>query len=179
METVTREEDGAGPAVAAPPNQGPELLLPIIGTAFAVYYLFTIVDLPLEARIGGYMSAGGVIILSLAIVTRTVLRALRGQAVLSLAPLFLPVSLSVTRGILLVLLFGFVLQFETLGLTATVFLFLLFAQPLVGGRSIPQIVAIATITAAVAYFGFIVFLPTQFPEGLLESFLNGWFSNGH
>jgi hypothetical protein len=154
---------------------GGDLVLPAIGTAFALYYLYTIIGLPFVAQVNGLFDVSMVILLSLALVARTLLRARTGGASLSIMPLFEPIDANFRRAALLLLLVGFWLVFPIFGFTLTTASFLVLALFVVGERSITKILTTAVVASLVGYCMFFLLLPTQFPKGPFENLIDRLF----
>jgi hypothetical protein len=157
------------------PRVGADFLLPIAGVLFAAYYLYTIRDLPWEARVTGIFVCYGVFILSAIFFVRSLAQLGAGRAAFSLRALVEPLEYNSRRLALLGLVIAFPLVMPYAGLTLTVLLFMAAALVLLGPRSWKQVATISILLAAVNYLLFIVLLRTRFPRGPIEWLLAGVF----
>lgn len=154
---------------------GGDLILPLAGLIFTIYYFVTIWDLTWEAKINGFF-VGSVLILLIAIfLVRTALRLRRRQVTLGLGSLLWPLDVQARRVALLALSIAFILSIEWLGFTLATWLFLLTSLYALGVRDRLRLIGLPLAWAVAGYLLFIVALDTRFPHGPIERLLEALF----
>ena len=155
---------------------GGELIIPVAGLIFTLYYFSTIIDSPWEAQVAaffvGYILMGVILIFLI----KTAVTLFRGEARLDFRPLVTPVGINLKRLALFGLTLGFILLIPYLGFTITTFLFLLSAMLLLQSRKRPGIaVGLAAGLSLAGFLLFIVAFDTRFPRGPFEELMRGVF----
>ena len=169
-------EDEPNPGKPQKRAAGAELVLPIAGLVFTIYYFTTIIDVPWTAQVSAFFVGTILIGLVIALFIRTAINIRRGEATLSLAPLIAPRDYVPKRAALLGLTLSYVFFIEWGGFTITTFFFLLFAMLLLShGKHKGLILALSLFLSVGGYFLFIVAFNTRFPRGPVESLLHGVF----
>ncbi len=155
---------------------GAELVLPIAGLLFTLYYFTTIINVPWTAQVSAFFVGNILIGLIIALIIRTAIQVRRGEATLSIAPLIAPKEYVPKRLALLGLTLGYVFFIQWGGFTVTTFFFLLCAMLLLsGGKKKGLILTLSLILSVGGYFLFIVAFNTRFPKGPVETMLQGVF----
>ena len=155
---------------------GGDLVIPVAGLAFTLYYFSTIVDSPWTAQVSAFFVGSILSLLIVAYLIKTVRQVLRREASLGLETLATPRWLVPKRLILLGLTIGYIVLVEWGGFTLTTFAFLWFAMVLLGdGRNKLFAAIISAAMALGGYLLFIVAFETRFPEGPFELLMKGVF----
>ena len=148
---------------------GGELVIPVAGLIFTIYYFSTILDSPWTAQISAFFVGAILITLILAFLLRTLLDVRAGRSALGLGSLIEPVSLLPKRLVLLGLTLGYIWLIHVLGFTITTFLFTSTAMALLtGGKRLRFIILLSAIVALAGWALFILAFDTRFPEGPFE-----------
>ena len=161
-------------AVEPEGRQGPEpvggqLIIPVAGLLFTLYYFSTIIGSPWEAQVAAFFVGTILILLIMAFLIRTASRLLQGQADLGLGALFGDRPLMLKRLALFALTLGYLLLIDYLGFTITTFLFLSAAMLTLGANEKPlRTLGIAAAVSLAGWLLFIVAFDTRFPEGPFE-----------
>lgn len=147
---------------------GADLIIPILGSGLAIYYLLTTADLDWEARSAG-LFVGSVLLALCAIhLLRTIFALVRGTGSLSLGGLVADTKHNRQRFGLFVLVALFIATIGWTGTTLGLFLLLIGAMLVMGVRQPTTILAIALGTSAVVYGTLIYLLNTRLPRGIVE-----------
>lgn len=151
---------------------GGELIIPVAGLLFTLYYFSTIINSPWTAQVSAFF-VGAVLIFLIAIFfIKSALAVKRGEANLRMDSLLSPRSLVPKRLALLGLTLGFIVLVEWGGFTLTVFAFLTLAMLLLtGGRNKRFIVLLCAGLALGGYLLFILAFDTRFPDGPFEQLM--------
>jgi len=150
---------------------GAELIIPVAGLLFAVYYLTSIWDIRWEAQVNGFFLSSVLLILVAAFLVRTFRRLSRGEVDLRLGDKLGTPRLLRDRLGLIVITAVFVFVLPWIGFTLSTFLFLLATLFFFGIRSPLTLAAIPLLVAAGGYVLFIVALNARFPHGPVEKLL--------
>jgi hypothetical protein len=170
------DENGQNSEKPEKHSAGAELILPIAGLIFTIYYFTTIIDVPWTAQVSAFFVGTILIGLIIALIVRTTLSVRRGDSTWSVAPLIAPKSYVPKRLALLGLTLSYVFFIEWGGFTITTFLFLLFSMLLLsGGKNKGLILSLSLALSIGGYFLFIVAFNTRFPRGPVETMLHGVF----
>jgi len=151
--------------------KGDELVFPIMALAFAIYYLYTIMDLTWEAQINGVLVGSILIFLIGIFLFRTVLDRWRGKISLKFKTFVFKSSIQLSRVWFLLLAVAYVIVIPWGGFTLTTFGYLLAAMLLLGVRSPVRLFSISLALSISGYFFFITLLHTRFPSGPVERLL--------
>ena len=158
----------------AKPNIAGELIIPVIGVLFTIYYISTVLDSPWTAQVNAFM-VGTVLLGVSALFFITKIVALRtGQAIFDvpLARGFAALKSAQTAFILITLVYLFIL--ELLGFTLATTLFFFAAMMLLDRGKAPVMKAgLSLFMALVGYLVFILMFETRLPKGPVEVFLAG------
>ncbi|MGB0577843.1 MAG: tripartite tricarboxylate transporter TctB family protein [Alphaproteobacteria bacterium] len=161
---------------AGPKPLGGELILPISGLLFTIYYFTTIIDVPWTAQVSAFFVGSILIALIIALIIRTSLRVKRGEATLGVGPLFAPKEYIPKRLALLGLTLAYIFFIEWGGFTITTFFFLLFAMlVLSNGKKKGLIFGLSLALSIGGYLLFILAFNTRFPLGPVETLLKDVF----
>ena len=165
------EMDKAGKKKAV----GAELIIPVAAAAYALYYVYTILDYPMEAQINGLFLAGVLCTLVAILLVRTAIQWVRGEVSLNMASVIAPFEILPARAGFLLLTVGFAVAIRWFGFTLTTWLYLLGCFLILGVRSRPILIFLPAGAAIAGYLFFIVALHTRFPKGPIEHLLAGIF----
>lgn len=147
---------------------GSDLILPVVGICYAIYYVASVWDFPVEARRSGLFLAGMLIVLCLLFFLRTAVQALRGRVEWEFTVLLGPVEGRWHRLGFLLLIGAYLLFVRTLGFTLSTFMFLLVGSLLAGIPGIRRALVFASTASILGYLFFIQLLGTRFPRGPFE-----------
>ena len=125
-------------------SAGADLVIPVAGFAYSIYYVYSVWDFPLQAQISGMMLAGLLMLLSLIFFIRTAFMLAAGRARMSFTALLGPRE---GRG------------------GRIIFVLLTLAYLLVGDDEADAVLARAALGG---WLFFIVILGTRFPPGPFE-----------
>ena len=161
---------------ARPPKPvGGDLIVPLAGLVFTVYYFSTIWDLVWEAQINGLLIGTVLIALVVLFLLRTARELARGRATLGLGPLAGPLSMQLQRAALLGLSILFIPLMSWLGFTLATALFLFCGLYAMGVRDRARLIGLPVGLSLTGYLLFIVALDTRFPYGPVEHLLGRLF----
>jgi hypothetical protein len=154
---------------------GAELVIPVMAAGYALYYIYTILDYPMEAQINGLFL--GLVLCSLVAVllVRVAAQWFRGEVDFGMHRLLAPLSMIPSRLVFLGLTIAYIVVIPWVGFTLTTFLFILGSLLALGVRSKKLLVLMPLLSAAGGYVFFIAMLNTRFPKGPIENFLAGVF----
>lgn len=147
---------------------GSDLILPVVGTCYAIYYVASVWDFPVEARRSGLFLAGLLIILCSLFFLRTAIQALRGKVEWEFTALLGPREGRLQRFGFLVLIGAYLMFVQTLGFTISTFLFLLIGSLLAGIPGLRKALVFSAVASILGYLFFIQLLGTRFPRGPFE-----------
>jgi hypothetical protein len=150
---------------------GADLVIPLLGLAFAAYFFFSTTELVWEAKANGVVIGAVLVLLIAAQVGRIALSVRRGEGDLGFAPLLEPRELLWKRVGLVTLTAVFIAGLPWLGLTLSLWLGMLGALYLIGVRSRAVLLWLPLGTAAAIYALFIAVLDAGFPHGPVEALL--------
>lgn len=151
---------------------GSDLIIPVAGIAYAIYYVYSVWDFPPEAQRSGFFLAGLLVTLSLIFFARIGILALRGRVEFEFDALLGPPQGRLRRLGFLALIGAYLLTVQTLGFTLTTFAFLFIGSILAGLESIRRAAIFAATAAIGGWLFFIVLLGTRFPLGPFEALMN-------
>ena len=146
-----------------------ELIIPVAGTLYAIYYVVSVWDFPPEAQRSGMFLAGGLLFLTTIYFIRTAMQAFQGNFSLSVETVLGPPEGRLNRLAFVGLIFGYLAIVRWGGFTLTTFLFLLFGSRLGGVPTWRQGFIFAAVSAIAGWLFFIVLLGTRFPTGPFEN----------
>ncbi len=158
---------------AAPPKErkqiGGELVIPVAGILFTIYYFSSIIDSPWTAQVSAFFVGTILIVLSAVFVVRSLLSVVRRRAGLGMGQLLEDRHFIGRRFALLALTLAFIVVIEWGGFTLTTMAFLALAMLLLsGGRKIKLVLALAVSIAIGGWLLFVVAFQTRFPVGPFE-----------
>lgn len=163
------QEDAPPSAKKTPGSAGAELIIPVIGCIFTLYYFSTIIDSPWTAQVSTFF-IGCVLILCSAVVIFRVLKECRaGTKTFDFDILITPYDFITRRVVLMVLTVGFIPFTQVAGFTLTTFGFLFLATALLqNGRNLGHIAALSAVLAVVGWAVFVYAFEIRFPNGPFE-----------
>lgn len=149
---------------------GSELLIPVAGVVFAIYYFSTIIDSPWTAQVSAFFIGAVLIALCLIFFVIVGVRLWRGEVTLGFSPLIRPRAIAPKRGILFLLTLAYIFFIDLGGFTITTFVFLCLSMLVLSeGRNKRLIVALAAVLSLGGYLLFVVAFERRFPEGPFEA----------
>lgn len=170
------DNDDSGRTERGPKASGGELIIPIAGLIFTIYYFSTIWNSPWEAQVAAFFVGFILVALILLFIGQTAVNLARGRTRLDLTPLIQPVGLNLKRLVLLGLTLGYILLIRHLGFTITTFLFLSGAILLLAKPKRPAfMIGISAVMALAGYALFIAAFGVRFPRGPFEELMRGIF----
>lgn len=152
---------------------GGELVIPIAGLAFTIYYFSTILDSPWTAQVSAFFVGAILIALITAFLIKTVVAYMAGEVDFAPGPLAEPLSFLPKRVALLGLTVGYIIVIHYLGFTITTFLFMAASMLLLSnGRNIAFILGLSLVVSVAGWALFILAFETRFPIGPFEALMN-------
>ena len=152
---------------------GGELIIPVAGVVFAIYYFTTIIDSPFEAQVSAFFVGTVLTGLVAIFLLKSAISVIRGETDLGIEPLLSDRSFLPKRLALFALTVAFIIVVEWGGFTLTTFVFLSLAMLLLSdGRNLKFILILAASLAIGGYLLFIVAFHTRFPFGPFEYLMN-------
>jgi hypothetical protein len=171
-ETAMSERQGGGSPAGDKRHAGGELIVPIAGLAFTLYYFSTIIDSPWTAQVSAFFVGAILITLILVFLVKTAAEWRRGAVDFRAGPIAEPVALLPKRLVLLALTVGYIFVIDYLGFTITTFLFMVAAMALLAdGKRLGFIVALSAAVALGGWALFILAFHTRFPAGPFEQLM--------
>lgn len=152
-------------------SAGAELVIPVAGFAYAIYYVYSVWDFPLQAQISGMMLAGLLVLLSLIFFARIAMALASGRARMDFTPLLGPRVGRSGRIVFVLLTLAYVPIVPYGGFVLTTFAFVLAGSTAVGLRPISKAVTFAAFASLGGWLFFIVILRTRFPPGPFEKLM--------
>ncbi|MGQ7793859.1 hypothetical protein ACUN0C_15740 [Faunimonas sp. B44] len=154
---------------------GADLIIPLAGAAYAIYYVWSVRDFPREAQTSGMILAGMLLLLVFLYLVRVAVGLGAGRYSLGLGNFLGPKETRAARGIFFLLLLVSAYLIGSAGFTLTTFAFLSLSFIVLGIRPIWRALAIAAAAALIGWLFFIVLLGTRFPVGPFEQFMRSVF----
>jgi len=152
---------------------GGELVIPIAGVVFAIYYFSTIYDSPFEAKVSAFFVGTILICLVALFLAKAAISVIRGDADLKMDTLLASRAYLPKRLVLFALTVGYIYVVHWGGFTLTTFAFLALAMLLLSdGRNLKFIVILSATLAIGGYLLFIVAFHTRFPLGPFEHLMS-------
>lgn len=162
------EGNGGSPA-GDKRHAGGDLVIPVAGLAFTIYYFSTIIDSPWTAQVSAFFVGAILIALIVAFLLKTALDYRQGSVDVKPGPIADPIGLMPKRLLLLALTVGYIVVIPYLGFTLTTFLFMASAMALLAdGRRLGFIVGLSAAVAVGGWALFILAFETRFPFGPFE-----------
>ncbi len=156
----------------APKNVLPDLIIPVMALAFAIYYLTTITEVPWIAQASAVLVSGLLLLAILAFAVRTIARLRSGTEVIRFDGLATDHVVDMKRVGLLALAVAYVWFIEDLGFTISTVVFLFLAIILLSSVANWKNAALVAVSCSlIGYFVFIFVFETRFPKGPVETFL--------
>ncbi|MEZ5933622.1 MAG: tripartite tricarboxylate transporter TctB family protein [Alphaproteobacteria bacterium] len=151
---------------------GGQLVIPVAGILFTLYYFSTIWTSPFEAQIAAFFVGTILLALSAIFIVKMLWQWKGGEISLAFDDLLGGRAMRLRRLVLFGLTVGFMLLIDVLGFTITTFLFLASAMLLLGeGRRPGRAIGIAAGAAIGGYLLFILAFETRFPAGPFETLM--------
>ncbi len=150
---------------------GADLIIPVMASLYAIYYVASVWDFPPEAQRSGLFLASMLLVLSGLFFLRTIWRVTRGNAEWEFSSVLGPREGRARRGGFVLLIVGYLLIVQWGGFTLTTFLFLFFGSMLAGLSPMRKAAIFAAVAALAGWIFFIVLLRTRFPRGPFEDFI--------
>jgi hypothetical protein len=164
-------ETGQAPAK---PNIAGELIIPVLGVLFTIYYIVTVLDSPWTAQVNAYMVGSVLLAVSVVFFGLKFRDLIRGDVVLHV-PMArgLTAIKSAQTGFILIAL-GYLVIMDMLGFTLATAVFFWVAMMLLdGGRRPVMKIGLSAAMALIGYLVFILMFETRLPKGPVEAILAG------
>lgn len=149
----------------------PELIIPVAGSLYAIYYVASVWDFPPEAQLSGIVLATILLVLSALYFLRVAGAMLAGRFDWRLAEVLGPRHGRAERLAFVGLIGLYLLTVSWGGFTLTTFVFIAAGSVLAGLRPIGRALRFAALSAIGGWLFFIVLLGTRFPEGPWEKLI--------
>jgi hypothetical protein len=148
---------------------GGDLVIPVAGLIFTLYYFWSIIDSPWTAQVSAFFIGSVLIALCLIFFGVVGTRVWRGDATLGFSPLIQPRAIAPKRAILFALTVAYIFLIDWTGFTITTFIFLCLAMLVLSeGRNRKLIVGLSAGLSVGGYLLFVVAFERHFPEGPFE-----------
>ena len=148
---------------------GGDLIIPIAGLLFTLYYFSTILESPWTAQVSAFFIGSILTLLNLIFLIKTGFELRRGDVDLKTGAIAEPARLIPTRLILLALTIGYIITVQFAGFTLTTFLFMAAAMSLLTrGKRFGFIIALSAVFSLAGWALFIYAFKTRFPIGPFE-----------
>lgn len=158
---------------------GGELVLPVVGVLFTLYYFTTIIDSPWTAQVNAFFIGSILLLLCIALFVKTGLALAREEASFDFRTLFSSADISSGRLTLFFITLGYAVLIEWGGFTITTFAFLFLAMTVLNkGKNKGFIAALSAGLSLGGYLLFILAFETRFPRGPFENLMELVLSNG-
>lgn len=163
-----------------PPRQlGGELVIPILGIGFTLYFFSTIWNSPWTAQVSAFLLGGLLIFFCLLFMLRCVLWMRAGEGTLGVGNLFTYEDLRSGRIGLLIVTVLFCVLVDWLGFTLTTFLFMVSSMAILSRfRNLGFITGLSAVIALTGWALFIWAFDTRFPRGWFETTMKAVLANG-
>ena len=168
-------QDESAPVPESPPSKHVlgDLVIPVAGLIFTVYYFSTILESPWIAQVSAFFVGSILIVLSLIFIVKTAFELRRGDADLKVGRIAEPRRLIGTRFILLALTIGYIFAIHLTGFTLTTFVFMAAAMALLSrGKNILFIVGLSALVSLAGWALFIYAFKQRFPLGPFERLMD-------
>ena len=152
---------------------GADLILPVVDSLYAIYYVASVWDFPAEAQQSGLFLAGMLLLFSALFFVRTAIQAYRDSWTFDLSPVLGPVDGRRGRLIFVLMILAYPFLAPHLGFTLGTLLLMGLGAWVNGLRPVRRAVTFGLGGALAGWLFFIVVLGTRFPEGPFER-LVGW-----
>jgi tripartite tricarboxylate transporter TctB family protein len=155
-------------------HAGGELIIPVSGILFAIYYFSTIIDTPWTAQVSAFFVGAVLIGLIGIFFIKVAVEVVRGDADLRLDAVLAPNDFIPKRLALLALTVGYIVVVHYAGFTLTTFAFLALSMLLLSnGRRKRFILSLSAVLAFAGWALFILAFHTRFPAGPFERLMEG------
>lgn len=148
---------------------GSDLIIPVAGICYAIYYVYSVWEFPAEAQRSGFFLAGLLLTLCLLLFARIAVQMAQGRVDWEFTALLGPSEGRLRRLGFVALIAAYLLTVRTLGFTLTTFSFLFIGSMLAGLQSVRRAAVFAATAAIAGWLFFIVLLGTRFPLGPFEA----------
>jgi hypothetical protein len=150
---------------------GADIIIPVLGALYAVYYVASVWDFPPEAQRSGIFMASLLLFLVFVFFVRTAYELANGKAELDFSVILGPKDGRKNRLAFFGLILGYLLIVRWGGFTLTTFLFLFGGSLLAGLRPVKKALIFAGCASIGGWLFFIVLLKTRFPAGPFETLI--------
>ena len=157
---------------------GADLIIPLIGSGLAIYYLLSTAELDWEAKSAGLFVGTVLLVLCAIQFARTIIALASGTGTLGLGELVANTLYNRQRLALIVLVGMFIATIGWTGTTLGLFLLLIASLLVMGVREPGKLFGIAFGTSAVVYTMLIWLLDTRLPRGLIENAIKAALAQG-
>lgn len=147
---------------------GADLIIPLLGSGLAIYYLATTAELDWEAKSAGLFVGTVLLVLCAIQLGRTIMALVGRTGSLGFGGLFANTLHNRQRLALIVLVALFIATIGWTGTTLGLFILLVAAMLVMGVREPGKLLAIAFGTSAVVYLMLIYLLDSRLPRGVIE-----------
>ena len=170
-------KNGEGPKKK---STGADLIIPVAGIAFTIYYFSTIWNAPWTAQVSSFFVGAVLIALSCTFFVMFALQWQRGEADFSIDKVISPIWAIPKRLKLLALTLTYIIVIEWTGFLLTTFGFLALGMLLLSdGKNKKLIFSLSATLAIGGYLLFVVAFQRRFPNGPIEKWLKPfWYSTG-
>lgn len=160
-------------------SAGGELVLPVLGVVFTLYYFTTILDSPWTAQVSAFFIGAVLLLLCLVFFIKIGLLVAGNYATLRFDTLFSRNDISSGRIGLLLVTIAYAVLIEWGGFTITTFVFLSISMLILNkGQNKKFIVGLSATMSLGGYLLFILAFETRFPRGPFENLMKTVLTNG-
>lgn len=153
----------------------PELVIPIGGLLFSLYYVSTVQDLPFQARVVGVYISVALFALALLLFIRFVRDVIAGRRSLGVQGFLSRTDVEMKRWLVFGSALLLVVLMPIFGFVLSLFLFVATTAFIIGGVArLPMAVLTATVLTSIAFGVFIVLVEVRFPLSEIDRTLLAW-----
>ncbi|MFT7106834.1 MAG: hypothetical protein ACJAVT_001355 [Yoonia sp.] len=158
---------------------GGELVIPVIGIVFTLYFFSTIWNSPWTAQVSAFLVGGTLLFVCAIFFIRCAISLHRGEGTLGFRNLATMDDIRTGRIWLFATTIGYVVFIDRLGFTLTTFLFLGSSMLLLAkGRNAAFIAMVSGLMSLTGWAVFIWAFDTRFPRGWFENTMQAVLANG-
>jgi hypothetical protein len=158
----------------AKPNIAGELIIPVLGVLFTIYYIVTVLDSPWTAQVNAFMVGSLLILTALIFFIKKIHALWVGVAILEIPSLAVSNAMRSNQLRFTLLILAYLGVLEVFGFVlATVLFFFLSMCMLDAGRRPFLKLSIAIFLSLIGYVVFISMFQTRLPKGPIEAMLAG------
>ena len=156
------------------PNIAGELIIPVLGVLFTIYYIVTVLDSPWTAQVNAFMVGSLLILTALIFFIKKIHSLWGGVAILEISPLAVSNAMRSNQLRFSLLILAYLSVLEVIGFVLATVLFFFLSMCMLGAGRRPFLkLLIAIFMSLIGYVVFILMFQTRLPKGPVETILAG------